>query len=66
MESEERQTDGDLVLEEVEQDEMGGWGQTANSSSASVSSGNVWGDDKYKPPHIKALEEKVAQEAAGW
>jgi hypothetical protein len=66
MGSEERQTDGDLVLEEVEQEEVDGWGQTTNTASDSAWGGNVWGDDKYKPPHIKALEDKVAQEAAGW
>jgi hypothetical protein len=66
MGSEERQTDGDLVLEEVEQEEVDGWGQTINIASDSTWGGNLWGDDKYKLPHVKALEKKVAQEAAGW
>lgn len=41
---------GELVLEEVK-----GWGE-----------GNGWGEDKYKPPHIKALEEQAQTEVMEW
>jgi len=27
---------------------------------------DAWGDNKYKPPHIKALEDKARQQAVGW
>lgn len=44
--------EGELVLEEVQ-----GWG------------GSGWGEetlDKYKPPHIKALEDQASTEFSGW
>jgi len=44
---------GELVLEEVK-----GWGDV-----------NGWGEereDKYKPPHIKALEEQANSDVSGW
>lgn len=40
----------ELVLEEVK-----GWGE-----------GGSWGEDKYKPPHIKALQEQAKTEVCGW
>jgi hypothetical protein len=66
--------DGELVLQEVQGNDSWGTGD----SSASVGWGSGWGngestvsagwgsDDKYKPPHIKALEEKAQIEAIGW
>ena len=67
--------DGQLVLEEVQNDSWGtgngsasaGWGN-ANGWGDSSGSAEGWGstDDKYKPPHIKALEEKAQTQAAAW
>jgi hypothetical protein len=71
--------DSELVLQEVQNDSWGtasgnasaGWGN-ANANAWGESSGSVsgggWGssDDKYKPPHIKALEEKAQIATAGW
>ncbi|KAF8850579.1 hypothetical protein BDZ45DRAFT_751580 [Acephala macrosclerotiorum] len=53
---------GELVLEEIME------GESANSRAAEglTSLANWGGDDKYKPPHIKALEEKALVEATGW
>ena len=42
--------EGELVLEEVN-----AWGESTTA-----------GDDKYKPPHIKAKEEQARIEAPGW
>jgi hypothetical protein len=65
--------EGELVLEEVQgSDSWGtgngsaGWG---NGWGNVESSGGGWGessDDKYKAPHIRALEEKAQIEAIGW
>jgi hypothetical protein len=69
--------DGELVLEEVQNDSWGngngsasvGWGNANGwGESSGGAGGEGWGnsDDKYKPPHIKALEEKAQIQAAGW
>jgi hypothetical protein len=66
--------DGDLVLEEVQSPgwvASPGWSSgngKANGWGESSGSAEGWGssDDKYKPPHIKALEEKAQTQAAGW
>lgn len=75
----ERENSGELVLEEVSaEDSMsiagwgvigdggaGGWGRDTPVQDSASASG--WGpDDRYKPPHIKALEEKAMIEAVGW
>jgi hypothetical protein len=66
----------ELVLERVQNDSWDngngsasvGWG---NANGRGESSGSASGegcgssDDKYKPPHIKALEEKAQIQAAG-
>jgi len=66
--------DGELVLEEVQSP---GWGTSPGWSSGNANA-NGWGEssgsaegwessgDKYKPPHIKALEEKAQTQTAGW
>jgi len=66
--------EGELVLEEVQGNDS--WGTEGDSVSAGW--GNGWGNaehsggwgessgEKYKPPHIKALEEKAQIEAIGW
>jgi len=59
---------GELILEEVT-DENDGWrnGGVADSVwGGSQMSGWDSPSDKYKPPHIKALEEKALIEAVGW
>jgi hypothetical protein len=56
----------DLVLEEVVQGEVDGWGQPVQKQSQITWGGSVWGDDKYKPPQVKALEDQVAAQAVGW
>lgn len=69
--------DGELVLQEVPSDSWNagngtasaGWGNAnGNGWDESPAGGEGWGnsDDKYKPPHIKALEEKAQIQAAGW
>ena len=69
--------DGELVLEEVQNDSWGngngsasvGWGNANGwGESSGNASGEGWGssDDKNKPPRIKALEEKAQIQAAGW
>lgn len=62
----ERPQESELVLEEVDQSEVDGWGQPVQKPSESTWGGGVWGDDKYKPPQVKALEDLVAQQAVGW
>ncbi|KAH7317789.1 hypothetical protein BKA65DRAFT_515191 [Rhexocercosporidium sp. MPI-PUGE-AT-0058] len=72
--------DEELVLETVddgtdwkeEVDEVG-WGESAQPQGASTTwdqehLNNGWGDpaDRYKPPHIKVLEEKSLKEQVGW
>jgi len=45
-----------------------GWDNVANGGWESINT-TGWGespDQKYKPPHIKALEEKAQIEAVGW
>jgi hypothetical protein len=67
----------ELVLEEVNGDDsvsIAGWGVIGDGGAGGwgrdtpVPDGTSgWGgDDKYKPPHIKALEEKAKVEAVGW
>lgn len=53
--------DGELVLEEVRA-ASNGWAAETNASYSG------WGEesDRYKPPHIKALEDKALIEAVGW
>ena len=69
--------DGELVLEEVQNDSWGngngsasvGWGNANGwGESSGNASGEGWGssDDKYKTPRIKAHEEKAQIQAAGW
>ena len=68
--------DGELVLQEVQSP---GWGTSAGWSSGNANANaNGWGEtsgsaggwgtseDKYKPPHIKALEVKAQTQTAGW
>lgn len=62
----EQPQESELVLEEVDQSEVDGWGQPVQKPSESTWGGGVWGDDKYKPPQVKALEDLVAQQAVGW
>ncbi|CZR64049.1 uncharacterized protein PAC_13946 [Phialocephala subalpina] len=52
--------DGELVLEEVKESE------SADAWGVSSSLAGWGGDDRYKPPHIKALEEIALVEAVGW
>ncbi|PVH69021.1 hypothetical protein DL98DRAFT_661894 [Cadophora sp. DSE1049] len=76
----EEEEEGELVLETVddgtdwkEEDEVG-WGESAQPPGSTTESwnqdhlNNGWGDpaDKYKPPHVKALEEKSLKEQVGW
>jgi hypothetical protein len=59
--------EGELVLEEVQGSDSWGVGGSAGWGNASSTVG--WGEsseDKYKPPHIKALEQKAQIEAIGW
>lgn len=63
----------DLVLEEVEVQvddtddfELDGWGQRIPKSAQTTFGESTWGENRYRPPHIKALEEKFSREAAGW
>jgi hypothetical protein len=67
-----------MVLEEVNAEEnisipewgvigdggAGGWGRDTPVQNGA--SGWIGEDDKYKPPHVKALEEKSTVEAVGW
>lgn len=52
-----------LILEEVK-----GEGSTWGDASAwgDVDVGSTWGEDKYKPPHVLALENKLMQQKHGW
>ena len=81
-EEEEGEQEGELVLEEVTGEgwNAGGssWAETAHLWGNGVVDGgrnpanedalSAWGDssEKYKPPHIKALEEKAQMQAIGW
>ncbi|KAH9209513.1 hypothetical protein DL95DRAFT_344275 [Leptodontidium sp. 2 PMI_412] len=71
--------DGELVLETVDdgadwkEDDEVGWGESAQPQGSSTPwdqdhLNNGWGEpaDKYKPPHVKALEEKSLKEQVGW
>ena len=73
----EAETANELVLEEVNGSDTvsiagwgvigdggaGGWGRDTPAPDAA----SAWGgDDRYKPPHVKALEEKARVEAVGW
>ncbi|KAG4441498.1 hypothetical protein IFR05_003025 [Cadophora sp. M221] len=71
--------DGELVLETVDdvtdwkEDDEVGWGESAQPQGSSTTwdqdhLNNGWGDpaDRYKPPHVKALEEKSLKEQVGW
>ena len=52
------------------------WAESAQQWGNGVVEGNslneealaAWGErgDKYKPPHVKALEEKAQMQAIGW
>ena len=70
---------GELVLEEVNAEDsmsIAGWGVIGDGGAGGWGRdtpvpdvASAWGggsDDKYKPPHIKALEEKARIEAVGW
>jgi hypothetical protein len=60
---------GELVLEEVQNES---WGTASLSVSNGWGNANGWGessgssDGKYKPPHIKALEETAQISSGGW
>jgi hypothetical protein len=54
---------GELVLEEVTESGVNAWGEPSGEATWGES---TWGEDKYKPPHIKALEEKASAQAVGW
>jgi hypothetical protein len=63
--------EGELVLEEVTEAELDGWGQPINKPAENTWGGNTTSDEdhKYKPPHVKAMEaieEQLSREAAGW
>jgi hypothetical protein len=53
---EEGSDEGDSVLDKVK-DEGSAWGDV--SACEDVAEGNAWGGDKYKPPHVVALNNKV-------
>ena len=65
---------GNLVLEEVNADTVARWGVIGDGGAGGWGrdtpievSSSGWGqEDRYKPPHIKALEEKAMIEAVGW
>ncbi|KAH7386388.1 hypothetical protein BKA64DRAFT_645949 [Cadophora sp. MPI-SDFR-AT-0126] len=76
----EEEEEDELVLETVddgtdwkEEDEVG-WGESAQPQGSTTDNwnqdhlNNGWSDpaDKYKPPHVKALEEKSLREQVGW
>lgn len=47
----------------------GGWGNGTPDLMDQDAAESAWGDhssEKYKPPHVKALEEKERMKAAGW
>lgn len=70
--------DGELVLQEVNaEDSMSnaGWGVIGDGGTGGwgrdtpvLDMDSAWGgaDSRYKPAHIKALEEKARMEAVGW
>ncbi|KAK0111562.1 hypothetical protein ONS95_001913 [Cadophora gregata] len=76
----EDEEEGELVLETVDdggdwkEEDENGWGESAQPPGSTTGSwnqdhlNNGWGDpaDKYKPPHVKALEEKSLKEQVGW
>ena len=77
-EEKENDDSGEMVLEEVNAEDSvtvagwgvigdggaGGWGRDTPVQDAA----SGWGgqEDRYKPPHIKALEQKAMIEAVGW
>jgi hypothetical protein len=58
--------EGELVLEEVGQAELDGWGQPINQATDSSWGGNTLGEEKYRPPHIKAMEQQASHGAISW
>lgn len=62
--------EGELLLEEVPEVELDGWGQPIKKPAESTwAAKDVVEDHKYKPPHVKAMEaieEQLSREAAGW
>lgn len=73
---EEGEDRGEMVLEEVTGDDnisIAGWGVIGDGGAGGWGRDTpvqetVWGgaDDRYKPPHVKILEEKARVEAVGW
>lgn len=47
----------------------GGWGDGTPDLMDQEAAESAWGDnssEKYKPPHVKALEEKERMKSEGW
>jgi hypothetical protein len=64
-----RERDGESVQAEANDGVGGGWGEGTTDLLDQESVESEWLEspsEKYKPPHIKALEEKARLESAGW
>lgn len=54
----------ELILKEIKDEQGSVWGES--SPCADGDTGSTWADNKYKPPHVVALENKVMQQTHGW
>jgi hypothetical protein len=54
---------GEELILEVKDEQGSVWGEP--SPWAGGDTGSTWGDDKYKPPHVVALENKVMHQNHG-
>jgi hypothetical protein len=68
-ENQKRESEGEPVLVELMDGENGGRDEANADLINREGLESEWAEsspEKYKPPHIKALEEKARLESAGW
>jgi len=68
-ENRKREGEGESFLMDMKDGVNGGWGEDTADLIDQKGVESEWAEsspEKYKPPHIKALEEKARLESAGW